>query len=245
MSGRAAFISVDDYIDHFKTLGKTSFNIYNGFAKRDADLFSSSRHLDSVDEAAEEIRNLLNRITRNGAQVTVYLPNKPGATAKAEGYPLTHYLDIPGPNNPGRQNSHMGSSSGYNNSGYQMGFSDALEKEKQLWEMRQEIKDIKRDQENETNVVSSLLKSLVKDLKMSDLASLISLLKPGTPAATVNGPVHQYDEVKLDEQEDERLHAAVTRLSKHFPDFVTNMESIADAVDEKPELAKMLLNFIK
>jgi len=237
---KGAYNSIEDFKREFFILNRPYYSVYNGHSKAQTELSFRLQDEEDIEKSWNILEPILFSRLRGGGKLTVFINDKKLANG---GY--TIYLDIPGPNN--MPNAGMGSP--YLNPTF--GNFD-LDKEKRLWEMEHTINQLQADKDANIGAFDKILNRLGENLPIEQICMhFIQKFAPIQAGGAMNGPTGikgqtietiNAEAQELTAEENERLRVAIIRLSKHFPDFISTVEQLADTLDKNPSMAAMFLN---
>lgn len=134
------------------------------------------------------------------------------------------------------------------------GMSGALARERRIWELEQEVRDLKRDQESKkVGVIGMVTDALADPIKLGQYINIIQGLLgrpvPSTamgalPAHTFSGSAGRSESENTEEMSEQdltRLQNAIDTLEKNDPKIILHLEQLARLSTNNPTLFKVLL----
>ncbi len=250
MKSKAAITDIQDLEKWFIQCNTVEWNLYRGHQDKlnSLHLIASQRQSDvSMDESWEKLASFIEMNTRQGGDLTVYIP----AGSNNRGF-LSHFSVervgmIGGIGQPGAMSA-MGA--------WGMGFIPIDEHERRTkelrekWEMERRMEDLEAEIEGRGGVWGNIAKEALQGIDVNQLikmayVGLMSKFNPGAinPQISINGmgmqtPSEEYDQ---DQEEESPLANFVSRTRPHFStdeDYLAFLDKVANFFEKNPEMCK-------
>lgn len=242
------FTSLSDlkpWFDHnAESAGKATWNLYHGFlgktsgnnAQKCADQRDDTM---STDDSWNQLTEFITIQSQHGGQFTLYMHNNKGSNHGSKAF-----IEM-----PGSRTAPRGGVGGLN----QTEVAGLIEKERELWELKREIEDIRAARESEKPYWQTALDGLLQSEAFPQLAvGILSRFVPadqvaglmqGVSGETMPDPAERMPGSQTDEQA--RAAQSLNRIAVHFPDLAGFLENLAGFVEKNPKAAKQYFSMIE
>lgn len=242
MRQEAAISDIDKLKDWFmlcqtKDETKPYFTIYRGIeTKPDRAIYRNSE-ISDVDDAWAAMEDILEMHSEYGGIFRIYITSKPGFNV---GLSTLYKVSNPGIQ---QQGSGMAGIYGMYSNPRDL-VAQEVARERKLWELEQEIKDMRRDQEAKVGEMDSMMQEFMPIVK--DLAHRFGLKMMGmAPANNMPMSAPQINGNQAPEDPEgfnyDRIEPALDELRQVVPDVETSLEKLARWARQNPDTAKQML----
>lgn len=220
---------------------KPFFTIYRGAESKPDRVIYRNLEISDVEDAWEAMQEIIEMHSEHGGIFRVFITIKPmfnnGMTTLFKAAtPFPQYPSHPGAGIAGMYGGMYGNP------------NDLVEKElakaKQIWDLEQQIKDIRAESEAKVGEMDNMLQEFMPIIK--DLGHRFGLKMMGfggAPAMPAPSPqMGNQNTDELPEYDYERLEPALDQLREVIPDVETNIEKLANWARQNPDLARQMLN---
>lgn len=216
---------------------KPYFTIFRGLESKSDRVVFRNTEISDVAEAWDALEDILDMHTQHGGFFKIYITSKPLHNIGVQTLYKVHGQN-PNQTYPGIGNMM---------NGQKMYTEDDLNRERQIWELQQSIRDLKAEQDAKMGEMDGMMGEFMPIIK--DLAHKFGLRmitgqpaqQPAPPAAGLGN--YNPDAGPASEGFDyDRLEPALDHLREVFPDTETAIEKLARWARENPDTAKSLMS---
>jgi hypothetical protein len=235
----ASMRSIESVKTWFLNSKNPFWTVYTGFSKKPGDTAFKNSSIDNIKESWNLLEEFLTNKTSGGGKLTIFITDRANAN---HGY--TEYLEIPssmsasiaGPGGAMTPWSGIGGVQEYIDNKIAM-----ADKDRRIADLEEAL-----TQKEEGTGINKVWNKILDEAPIAELIMAICSKFLGTQHVNpaINGPriTDDMHEEQLSEDDQQRLHNAILRLSVHFPDIASAMEALADFVDKNPAMAKTFFN---
>lgn len=247
MKSRATITSMDDLKAWFDMGNSAEWNLYRGHQDKlnGAHLIASQRSTVSMEESWDQLNRFIDMNTRNGGDVTVYIPGG----GNGRGY-VAHY-----------SNERPGAMAGVGQPGAMMGawgmgyipMEEQERREKALrekWEMERRIEDLEAENESRGGIWGPIVRDALSGIDVNQLIKMayvgfMAKFNPGAinPQISINGMDAQPNELDEEGEEENPIERFITRTRRFFntdEEYLDFLDKVATFFEKQPDMCKGL-----
>lgn len=228
------------YLCQTKEETKPFFTVYRGAEpKPDRTIYRNSE-ISDVDDAWKAMEDIIEMHSEQGGLFRVYITSKPGFNVG-----LTTLYKVGNPFNPQQPYASPQSMAGiYGMYGNPRDLVEQeLAKARQMWELEQQIKDLRAEQEAKVGEMDNMLQEFMPILKDLGHRFGLKMMGFGTPPSmpAPSPQVTGNPDTDTEGFDYDRLEPALDQLREVIPDVETNIEKLARWAHQNPDMARQLL----
>ena len=224
------------------------FSVYRGTEQKPDRIVFRNEAVSDTQEAWSMLHDVLEMHTQHGGLFRIFI------TDRAKGnVGLSTIYRIPGMQQmlPNGMMNAAGLYGMYQNPRDQIESEVAKEvaKERKIWELQQQITDLKKQQESSIGQMDSIIQEFLP--VATELVRVFGLkmlgVQPTAPAQQNIGSHHGDDEEQQEQEHEfdyDRIDPALDKMKRVFPDTEDAMERLANWAVANPDMAKSMLNTI-
>lgn len=249
MKSRATITNMDDLKTWFDMAGSTEWNLYRGHQDKlnGAHQIASQRATETnLEESWDQLSRFIDMNTRNGGDVTIYIPGG----GNGRGYVAHYSLERPG------AMAGLGQPGGAMMGAWGMGYIPIEEHERRAkelrekWELERRLEDLEAENESRGGIWGNIAKEALSGIDVNQIVKMVyvgfmSKFNPGAinPQISINGMDAAPQGEEGEEYEDNPIERFITRTRRFFntdEEYLDFLDKVATFFEKQPDMCKGL-----